>query len=182
MARIQGIGILSVVKALRIERGTATKLLPESLRHYLYDTISIDAWYPEDDGFELLRALARLVPETGADVWEAFGRQRAEADLVEIYPSPIERGDPLGGLQRLEQVWRRFHDTGRTVVERLAPRKARIELHDYQFNGDELGRLLRGYVTRALHLSGAVGVEVELLAGGSPTEPAVLQASWSGEE
>ena len=82
MARAKGASLLGAVKWLRHDREAALRALPARLHPYLDARIQVASWYPEEDLLELIRALARILPANGADVYEQMGRFSARDQLA----------------------------------------------------------------------------------------------------
>lgn len=178
MAKIKGTGILGAVRLLRERRDHAEPLLPDSLRHYLDRQILVASWYPEEDYYGLLHTMVHFTPKSGGDPWRWLGRESARVDLVEIYSSMVQKGDPWGTLQRLPRLWRLYHDSGKAEVGVAGPTRARVILESYPFASEEQGRLMAGFLDEMLAQSGARGIQVRALKVGSAVKPAHWIADW----
>lgn len=173
---IRGTGIVGPIKGLRIHRQRALEHLPERLHRYLSEKVRIADWYPLEDHLDLLRALIEAVPITADDPWSWMGEQTADFDLVEVYPSTIQHGNPRGTLRKLPEVWQLYHDAGELQVTSADERGARIDLGDFAFTSDEYCRLLTGFFAEALRLSGAQDGAVRCVSCGD--DRACWEASW----
>jgi hypothetical protein len=176
--RIKGTAIVHVVRALRIQRDRIRATLPPHLHSYLDEKVRLAGWYPEEDGFDLLRIFATVAPPRD-DLWEWLGSQTAARDLVEIYDSMVRRGDPRGTLEQLDALWRLYHDTGRMAVVQEPGGAVRIELYDFLYGGEDFARLMRGYLAEALRLAGAANPEVTVLHLGDAERPWRWRARWT---
>ena len=116
MARAKGASLLSAVKWLRGNRDQALAALAPNLHHYLDDRIQVASWYPEQDLIELIRALARILPAGGGDVYEQMGRFSARDQLAGVYRHLLEGGDVLSLPRRGLVLWQSQHDSGRLAV------------------------------------------------------------------
>lgn len=179
MGNVKGTGLVQVVKALRSRREASLEVLPERLHPYLDRQVLASSWYPEEDSFALLRALATQRAADGDDVWEALGRASASDDLAGIYSSMVQRGNPWATLQRLPRLWRLYHDSGRLEVGVHGDKAARLELRDFPLADDDYCRLVSGYVAALLALAGAQEVEVRCLEPPAAGRPPRWDVRWS---
>jgi len=145
MARAKGASLLSAVKWLRGNRDQALAALAPNLHHYLDDRIQVASWYPEQDLIELIRALARILPAGGGDVYEQMGRFSARDQLAGVYRHLLEGGDVLSLPRRGLVLWQSQHDSGRLAVAMDGPGSARIEVSDYALPTREMCGILLGY-------------------------------------
>ena len=145
MARAKGASLLSAVKWLRGNRDQALAALAPNLHHYLDDRIQVASWYPEQDLIELIRALARILPAGGGDVYEQMGRFSARDQLAGVYRHLLEGGDVLSLPRRGLVLWQSQHDSGRLCVSMDGPGSARVEVSDYALPTREMCKILLGY-------------------------------------
>ena len=160
MDKVKGIALIDVVKTLRVNRSAASKLLPPRLHPYLSSRIQVSDWYPEEDFFELLEALTRVVPDPGMDVWEWVGRMGAKSDFSDIYSLVIRQRDPLGTLQDYRRVWNLYHDSGEVEVFLDGPGRARVDIRHFLTSKPEFCRLQTGHIAEVVQLAGASRVDV----------------------
>jgi hypothetical protein len=116
VGKAKGSAMLSAIKALRLKKEEARKALPPELHVYLEDRILVSLWYPEEHFVEILRALARVIPDQGMNVYEFMGRISAQVDLKGIYAHLVRHGDPALTLRRTAVIWGLYHDTGKEEV------------------------------------------------------------------
>jgi len=177
---VRGSGIVGPVKGLRIHRRRALELLPQRLHRYLAEQIDLDDWYPMEDHLELLRALIEVVPLAGPrqveDPWRWMGVLTADFDLVEVYSTTVQRGDPRGTLLKLPENWRLYHDAGELTTAATGEHEGRLDVRDFRFTTDEYCRLLTGYFTEALRLAGARDAAVRCQSRGE--DRACWEAGW----
>lgn len=178
MSRIKGIALVNAVKALRLHRAAALKVLPPELHKYLTTRILVTKWFPGEDLIGLLRTLARIVPDPGYDVWEWFGRQGVKDDFETIYAALVKPGDPARTLELYPLTWSLYHDGGECHVTLEPGNRARIEIGDELTEFDEFCRLQTGHFTQLLLHAGAVEATVECLRVGDSRKPAQWQARW----
>jgi hypothetical protein len=152
MARIKGIAIVQTVKMLRSQREAALAVLPPSLHHYLSKEISRSEWYPFDDHFGLLAALAKLMPPGGGDPWELFGRMGIRHDLSTLYRGMLVRGAGLQkSLQALRDLHHLYDDSGRWAVNG-DDRRAVVDLFESVIS-PEYCRLRGGFMLEYLTMA-----------------------------
>jgi hypothetical protein len=129
------------------------KHVPERLQHYLSDPILPSGWYPEKDYNVLIGGLALGLDRRikGSDVWSYFGRTCVQRDIAGeqgsiparshvktagVYRTFAENNpDGLAGFfQRLERIWRLYHDSGRMTVARAADDACTVVVRVLNFN------------------------------------------------
>jgi hypothetical protein len=180
--RHKGVGVLAIVEGLKATP-QAQRHLPESLKHYLEDAILPSAWYPERDYNVLIEALALGVGRRvrGSDVWHHFGRLAAQRDIAGDQDEIPERNrvktagvyrnfrdndphDVAGMFQRVERLWRLYHDSGRLSVARAADDTCSVlvRIVDFHFPLRGLVDVQTGYIVEYAHLLG-LQVEATLL-------------------
>ena len=175
MANIKGTGIFTVLKLLK-KRGVQE--LPQGLSSYYEKQVLVASWYPEDDFIDLLQVLAHSAPAKEKDPWQWGGRAVAHMDLLQIYSFMVQKGSPLGTLQRLPRLWRLYHDSGRADVGILEDGRAQVQVADYAFADEYFCRWMKGYIAEMLHIGGARGINVRSLRTGSLDKPAQWLAQW----
>lgn len=163
MAKVKGSAMDGAVQALVAQRDTAERLLPTHLHHYLDDTISPAAWYPEADLVALIQVLLRLVPGDRDAVLEEMGRAAAREHLEGTYTHLIEGGAVRNLGIRASALWSAMHDSGRMRVSESEPGRLRLELAGYGHPSDELCQISRAYILEVLRLNG-IPAEAEKLA------------------
>jgi hypothetical protein len=150
VAKIKGIGIIGIVKALRSRRAEAEQKLPVSLQRYLYDRIVIAAWYPEQDYLALLRVFVAMWRIRS---FEQVGVTAAQERLKGVYRN-IVGGNVLEATSRMRANWRNYHDTGELTVDGHSG-MVRVMIRDYAMVSSDLCLLNQGYIAEHLRLSGA---------------------------
>lgn len=162
MARVKGMSLVGVVKALRRNRERAEALLPEPLRDYLGARILPSEWYPLEDQRDLLRVLGEIVkPPSGVDVWEMMGRVTAREHLGETY-SHLGRGTgSRAAIRRSATLWQTQFDSGRLDLRFVGAGEAEMELAGFAVPSRELCGILAGYFAESFELTGARDVRVE---------------------
>jgi len=145
MARAKGASLVGAVKWLRHDREAALRALPSRLHPYLDGRIQVASWYPEQDLLELIRALARILPVNGGDVYEQMGRFSARDQLAGVYRHLLEGGDEFSLPRRGLVLWQSQHDSGRLSMAIEGPGAARIDVVDYALPSREMCGILLGY-------------------------------------
>lgn len=150
MARIKGIGMVGIVKALRTRSEEARAKLPQRLHHYLVDRIVVAAWYPEQDYLELIMVFAAMWRIRD---FEQIGIAAARESLQKVYRNMID-GGAEAAIERMRANWRNYHDTGQLHLERF-PGKLQVTIADYGVVSAQLCQLNQGYIAEHLRLAGA---------------------------
>jgi hypothetical protein len=160
MGNAKGTILVNAVKALRLKKDAAKEVLPEHLHRYLEERILAFAWYPEEDVLAILRALAKVTPDPGMDIYEFMGRIAARADLEGVYSNLLRPGDPDGSLRRASIIWRLYHDTGKQVVIESGDNSVVIEISGYQHPSRESCGTVKGWSVELVTLAGGKNVKV----------------------
>ena len=160
MGKVKGIALINAVKVLRMKKDEARKLLPERLHGYLEERILISSWYPEEDLLEILRTLAKLIPDPGMDIFEFMGRMSAAADLGGVYAHLVREGGPAATLRRTAITWEHYHDTGKEKVVEFADDHVVIEISEYAHPSREVCGSTKGWFHELVKLAGGKGIGV----------------------
>lgn len=156
MAKAKGSTLDGAIRFLLLERATAERRLPEALRHYLDEGVSIAAWYPETDLLGLVRVITDMLPGDRAQILREMGRITAREHLEGAYAHLIEGGHTRNLSIRAQTLWSAMHDTGRLRVERQGPGRLRLELSEYALPSEELCGITGGYLDEMLRLNGVL--------------------------
>lgn len=153
MANAKGISLVDMVKFLRVRREAAEPLLPEPLRHYLDEQVSIAQWYPEEDMIGLVRVLAQVIPSGDEPPLRLIGRLNARNHIAGAYAHLFEGADVAVLPIRARTLWSAMHDTGelRMVVE---DGQANITISDYGYPNAELCEMIEPYLEELFLASG----------------------------
>ena len=160
MGKIKGVAVINVVKVLRMKKDEARKLLPEHLHGYLEDRVMPSSWYPEEENWELLRALARLLPDPGMDIYEYMGLITARSDLGGVYAHLIRQGDPATTLRRATFTWGLYHDTGKKEVIESGDDYVISEIAGFENPCRESCGTTKGWNAELAKMAGGKNVEV----------------------
>jgi hypothetical protein len=152
MPKTKGSHVISAVKVLRSQRQRALALLPPRLHHYLEERILASSWYPMEDQFELLRAIAAMMPAS-PDPYVIMGRGTARMDLAGIYRNQLRDGDPARSLTAMSVIWRTANDSGDVTTTLDGPRLATVRLSGYDFTRVERCRMVEGYLVEVVTLA-----------------------------
>ena len=161
MGRAKGTTLINAVKALRMKRNEALRLLPKHLHRYLEERILVSSWYPEEDLLEILRTLAKLLPAAGTDVFEFMGRVSARSDLGGVYASLLRQGDPATTLRRTAVTWKHYHDTGKEEVIESSDGHAVIEISGFDSPSREICSTVKGWIYELVELAGGKDIRVD---------------------
>jgi len=154
MGKVKGISLINAVKVLRMKKDEARKLLPERLHGYLEKRILVSSWYPEEDLLAIMRALAKLTPDPGMDIYEFMGRILARSDLGGVYALLLREGDPATTLRRTAITWEHYHDTGKEVLVESGDNHAAIEISDYDTPSRESCGTIKGWIHELVVMAG----------------------------
>ena len=173
MSKVKGSAMDGAVRFLAAKRDAAEPILPMALHHYLDETISPSAWYPEEDLVGLIQTLLRLIPGGRDEVLDVMGRTTARDHLAGTYTHLIEDGDIRNLGIRAATLWGSMHDSGKMRVVENATGRVRLELAGYGHPSEELCKISCGYIGEVLRLNG-IETEVEKLACAVNGDPACL--------
>jgi predicted hydrocarbon binding protein len=182
-AQTKGTGFLHV-RAFTIGRFGAdgwdavlSTLSPDD-RFALQHVISL-GWYPLPLYARLLRALDEVHGCGDLALVVQNGRYQAEKDIGTVTRLLLRMAHPHYCLEKFGEFWRKFHDTGRWDVSRVAESTAAAQLHDWGHVDHALCRELIGYFGKLLELVGARHVVVEHpRCRGRGDDGCFFQARW----
>ena len=181
MAKVKGVALVGLVKALRALRKDSEAKLPAMLRHYLDERVIVSDWYSEEDYRVLILTLGQLVADkVPGNVWEFLGEEGAKAQFGATYAPIVTKGDPLRTLKRVPMTWALYHDTGRVKVDIDETRRtARVELHGYPIACPRICASMTGYLRQLLLQSGTRTATVGMTACPRPEDgPVIWVAAW----
>ena len=177
MAKIKGTGISTVVRLLREHH--RSPVLPDPLQQYFDQRVLVASWYPEEDFLALLQVLVQSAPSAEKEPWRWMGRSVANIDLTQVYSTMVQKGSPIGTLQRLPRLWRLYHDSGRADVGLIDEGRAQIQVADYGYADESFCQWMKGYLGEMLRIGGARKSVVKSLRTGTLDKPARWLAQWS---
>lgn len=161
MAGTKGTVVVDLVKFLRSRRDRAAANLPSHLQPYLEKRISVSEWYPEQEVFELMGGVVRLMPEPGDAGWYALGVRYARSHMEGSY------GHLLGELRvetlpiRLSALWKTLHDTGDLVFRPEGAGGGSATVRGYESPGREMCLVVGAYLAETVGRAGIDRVKVE---------------------
>ncbi len=180
MGKAKGISLINAVKTLRLKKDAARAVLPEHLHKYLEERVLVSSWYPEEDLLAILRALAKILPDPGMDIYEFMGRILARTNLEGAYALLLCEGDPAATLRRTAITWEHYHDTGKEVVVESGDNHAAIEISDHDTPSRESCGTVKGYIHEKVAMAGGKDICVVhkkcVLAGASACR---FEVTWS---
>ena len=159
MAKAKGTALIHAVKTLRLKKDVAQTMLPKHLHWYLEDRIMVSSWYPEEDLLEILRALSKVLPDTGMDIYEFMGRVSARTDLGGMYAHLIRQGDPATTLRRTSIIWGLYHDTGKEEVIESGDGYVVTQIAGFEFPSRESCGCVKGWNAELAAMAGGKNVE-----------------------
>jgi hypothetical protein len=160
MGKAKGTSLIRAVKALRANKDAARKALPERLHNYLEERILVSSWYPEEDALEILRAIAKITPDPGMDIFEFMGRVSARADLEGVYAPLLRQGDPRTTLRRTAVTWEHYHDTGKEKLVESGENRIVVDITGYDHPSREVCRTTKGWLQELITMAGGKDVRV----------------------
>jgi hypothetical protein len=163
MANAKGTAFITAVKFLRSQGERARSVLPEYLHDYLKVRILRALWYPEEDLLELIRAMAKLLPNPEAEAYRIMGEFTAQDHIEGAYAHLGLAGatDPAAIPRKAFTLWASMHDTGRFSMKLEGDEEAQVELEDFAVPSREMCTVVGGYLAGALGIAGLDDVRVE---------------------
>jgi len=179
VARVKGSSILNAVKALRMKKDESRANLSRELHHYLEDRVLISSWYPEEDLLGLLKALVKILPDPGMDVYEFMGLMSARTDLSGVYSNMFRPGDPAGSLKRGSVIWQSHHDTGKLEIVVASQESAVLRLAGFALPSREICGTIKGWIREHITTAGGrdvVVIKSRCVVKGDPE--CLFEANW----
>lgn len=178
--RIKGVAMQGAIDALLAEEAAARAAMPEELRSYLDEPILASSWYPEEDHFALMEAIAEVFSKPGKDVWFWMGRSTASRDLNNLYKAMVQEGQPITTLKRFPKLWKLYRTAGHVKVQTIGSSKGLVRIYDYPFVNVKFAKLIAGFLSEAITISGGKKVVVNPTATGQKVgAPAIWVVSWT---
>ncbi len=161
MANSKGTNLIDMVKFLRSRKQQALDALPPRLHDYLERRIVVSDWYPERDMYELMLALAKLMPGSGTELYRQIGVLTMRNHLTGSYRHLLS-GVSLETLPvRANALWKSLHDTGEMVVRVEDARTGSVLLRGYENPGLEMCLVIESYVAEQLRLAGLDAISID---------------------
>ena len=177
--QVKGIAMREAIASLMEREDEARDKIPIHLQHYLEESVLASSWYPEADHFELMEVIAGLYEQPGKDVWFWMGQNTASTDLRNLYRAMVQEGQPITTLKRFPKIWRLYRTSGHVRVQTIGTTKGLVRLYDYPFVTPKFARLLAGYLSEAITISGGKKVLVNPTSLGQKVgAPAIWAVSW----
>jgi hypothetical protein len=153
VANVRGTVLLRVIKLLRSQRERVLPSIPPSLQRYLHERISVAAWYPADDYFELLRISIEASPDP-ARTHLMMGEWAARVDMGGVYRSLLRDGDVARTVRSLGLLWRDQYDVGAMEASFDSATSGVVHLRDHDLGNRRLCGMLGAYLREAVVLAG----------------------------
>ena len=177
--KIKGIAMMDAIAALKRREDEAREQLPAHLHHYLDDSILVSSWYPEVDHQAMMALIAEIYADRSKDVWFWMGQATASHALGNLYKAMVQQGEPITTLKRIPKLWRLYRTVGHVKVQTIGTTKGLVRLYDYPFLTPNFSRLLAGYLSEAITISGGSNVLVNITSLGQKVgAPAIWTVSW----
>jgi hypothetical protein len=141
----------------------ASRVGPER-RHLLYDELLSFRWYPMVDMVALDRAIIDGPMGGDASQMKAFGSEIARYDLPTVYRMLFRFGTPSFVVKRMNIAYATYIAGGSISIATPGPGEAELTLRDAVLPAFLCTHGISGWITAALELSGAAGVEVDEVA------------------
>jgi hypothetical protein len=152
MAKAKGSTLVGAVISLRKQKEAARKFLPDSLQHYLSETVQLAAWYPEEDLLGIIRALIELTPGSRDDALNEMGILTAQSLGEGLYSHLMQR---TGTASSSFALWSAMHDSGRlTTTIDPDTKEITIELADYALPSYEMCAVTGAFIEETLRMNG----------------------------
>ena len=178
MGKAKGSTLIGAVKFLRSQKAQAREILPDSLQHYLSETISPAAWYPEADLIGLIRAIAELLPGPRDEALCAMGVATARAHGEGVYAHLMTGGTTTSvGFA----LWSSMHDTGALRMRSEGRGCVVVSLEGYEDASPEMCVLTGAYIGEALRLSGRVAQSEKISCSLRGDPACAWRCSWDDE-
>jgi hypothetical protein len=178
----KGVGIISVVEFVKTTFGPDgharwLAALSPAARELATGGLSASSWYPGDLVTELRQTIVDQF--WGGDVRRIrqLGRFSAERGQTGVYRLALKVGSPTWVLERLGMVFGSYFRPGAVHFDSKGTGHLVGTLLDFPDRSGLLEEVFAGFVEKALELSGAKGIRVELR--GSLATHLELEIRWS---
>lgn len=134
--------------------------LPPAERQVL-DGITAVGWYPVEPFLNYLRALERLYGKGDLKLCEKVGEFSAEWSINTILKFFLRLKSPTWVIEKNQSTWNRFYDSGRWEVSKRQEGLVIGKLFDFDLADAVFCARFRGWLRRALQMTGAKEPKVE---------------------
>jgi hypothetical protein len=124
-------------------------------------SLTEEQWAPYDLFFNILNAGAAEAACEVQQFCQEFGAFQVKHDTEYIYKMAIKFGGPGLMVMEANQIWKRYHDTGRFYVFDILAKSAKARIENIEGGGPMLCSVVLGFIRAGLELSGAKDVSVE---------------------
>jgi hypothetical protein len=164
MARLKGTNVSNtrafIEKTFGAKGAAAVSAaMPKEMRDALESVVAV-GWYPVEVHVALLRAIEQTLGTGDGAMLRRVGAQDAEYNITRIYRMLFRLANPGYVLEKSADLWARFFDTGRWVIERPTPSSAIATLTDFAIVDPLYCTYLMAYFHRMFELVGAKSVHV----------------------
>ena len=119
------------------------------------DRLGPKEWVPYEYYFRLLRAGAAATGVEESEFCRRFGEYQVEHDNHFLYSLALKVGGPRLMVIEASQIWKRYHNTGKLVIEEYFPNQTRGRLVGVEGGGPMLCEVVAGFMDAGLRLAGA---------------------------
>lgn len=163
--QVKGVDVRSTVAALRsVRKSTTLPPMGERACELLEHRILPSSWYPFEPFLELTGVLHRVVFQSSDEGAAEMGRLVAQQSLGSVHAAFVSHHEIGRVLQSLSLLWRAHYNFG-DISSRVEDGVAYVTVSGYSDAPRWHGHLIAGWITEALVLTGAQGLDFELLAG-----------------
>lgn len=121
----------------------------------------IGAWYPFESYVAMLRAVDDIYGDSDNVLLVELGRFSAEDGLSTVYRFFFKVGSPNFIISRAAKVWSSYYNGGSMEVIKNDKGHAIVRLGDWPLPKKEHCDRVRGWITRAIEMSGGRNVVVK---------------------
>jgi len=134
--------------------------LPRKERNALSGRLLIGQWYPFDAYVAMLRAIDDTFGKGDNRLIVELGKFSAENGLSSIYKVFLKAGSPNFIISRASSIWSSYYEPGEMKVKKNDPGHAVVQLIGWPKPKKEHCERVRGWIIRAIEMSGGKGVTV----------------------
>lgn len=166
MVNVKGSAIVSTYNYIVKEHGETgwnkvLATLRKKEKNPLMRKLLVGSWYPFDTYVALLRALDDIYGKGDNRLIFNLGKFSAEDGLSTIYRFFFKVGSPNFIISRAAKIWSSYYSVGEMTIENNEKGMATIVLRDWPTPMKEHCDRVRGWITRAIEMSGGKDVKVK---------------------
>lgn len=135
--------------------------LPEDDQAIYKEFIHTSNWYDFKVGERLDAAIVDVLGKGSPQVFEDIGKKSAQRHLTGIHASFIEPGNPQKFLNKAEEIYRIYYDTGSREYEETGPNSGSLTTYDAETYSIPDCLTVIGWYKEALKMCGAKNIEIQ---------------------